>query len=216
MRPLYAMATQNSNTLPSNSHFYFQHHFCWFYSSAVNRLLHWLNRTAEVSYFKNANVNSRAFCVRANWTLWPRALCTFPDPVWKYFPFGLSDNATVLLLEREHLIPTSNCVNKNKNVHSILYFPCVALTVLSVHTIFVANKAKLSHSTQTLFFAFSIPFSVYTYTATHRHCWLSRKPGRQANRIEFHNVIRANHYNGINANIRNCNNNIEKIRRNNK
>lgn len=36
---------------------------------------------------------------------------------WQILSVGLSDNATVLECEP----PTRNCVNKNKNVHSILY-----------------------------------------------------------------------------------------------
>lgn len=90
--------------------FLFSSVFVGFIPSHQPSSLYRLNRTAKVSNFKNANVDSRVFC-KSEWVndvrvfvcrLVSRSAHNARFHSENYFPLVLSDIATVLLLEREH------------------------------------------------------------------------------------------------------------------
>lgn len=101
--------------------------------------------------------------------------------------------------------PARNCVNKNKANIRYHIFLALALTVLcGAHSICGQQSQTPSFWTfRRECRIFHSMFCVHVATLLAGTAgWLA---DWQAESIEFHNVIRADHYNGVNANIRNCN-----------
>lgn len=216
MRPLCAVATQNSKHIVFELAFFsFFQHLIFVGFIRPPSTVFFTDWTAQPKYRiseMRTSIRVPFVCVSMSTELSGRrrrALCTFPflTNTFRWF-VGQRDGAWMWATNQKL------CKQKQKRSFDTIYFPCVALTVHThthnVLTIFVANKARHSHSTRNIISHFPFHFLYKLLATTQPLLQTDWQACRQANGIELHNVIRANHYNGINANIRNCNNNNGK------